>query len=386
MLEYRLDKLTDDKLGRNIYRKRHKLYTSIVKFSKQVKNDGIFAENIVRLVFDAINLNHFHKNHPHVDIGVIIPIPGITKRNEILSVKSTINYKNTSSLLTDTKAIKIESLFSYLLFAHYNFDVEYVETVNSPVTLLNKAIKEANNYKKYVDYKKVVQVTTFYLMFHNEKGIEDEFLSDIKNIIEDKENDLSYGKYSEYDEKVKNSLLNLDAPISIGLCYIDKNADDKEGIVCVIKKTNPIQLNKYWDKLLDIWCTREYFGATNKQGGKVTKYLRYSDICDIYGIEQGDDFPIEIRIKTGSFGKESIDGETKEIKHKEKTDKRIRRMYVATKFKDADFQDKDYRIVSTFNKMIDVLEDEPNLVTKFDNFIKEISRKEFKKLPWLTKK
>lgn len=370
ILKYKLNELSDNFLGRNIYRKRHKLLPNIIKFSKQEKNDGIHAENIVRLTLDAINLNHFHKNHPHVDLGVMVPIPGVTKRNEILSIKSSINYKSTANLLTDTKAIKIESLFSYLLFAYYNFDTEYIETINSPNKLLEIAIKEANLYSSYIDYKKIVQITIFYLMFNNIKNIENDFKSDIKNLINDE--NLKYGTYSYYDNKVNKELNKLNSPISLGVCYIDKKNKDDDNITCVIKKTYPIELNKYWNKLLDIWCTREYFGATNEKGGKVTKYLRYDDICDIYNIEYGDEFPIEIRIETGEYKNLTNDNKTRI--HKDETDKRVKKMYVATKFKDANFKDNDSKIIRTFNKMIDILEYQPNLVTKFDNFIKNIKK------------
>lgn len=368
MLEYRLDKKYNDKLGINIYRRRHKLYPNIVKFSKQVKNDGIYAENITRLIFDAVNLNHFHKNHPYVDLGVLVPIPQISVRNEIISIKSTINFKSTSKLLSDTKAVKIESLYSYILYTFNNYNVDYVEMVNSPLSLLNLALNQVDKNSE-VYYKKIIQVTTYYLMFNNKEGIENDFISDIKKLING-DNELKYGNYEYYDQKVNDNISRLNTPISIGVCYIDKDADEDEGIVCIIKKTKPIKLNDFWYKIVDIWTTRKYFNVTNQKGKRVVKYLRYYDICDIYGIENSDDFPIQIKIATGEYK-----GENYYKNYDDEVYRKTVRMYIATKLKDANFKDKEYNTFRLFNKMIDLLESEPNLVTKFENFIKKVDIK-----------
>ena len=348
--------------GKQIYktviRKKSSLYNSIKKFAHQKSNDGIFAENIIRLTLDGINLNHFYKNHPHVDICVVNPIPGVAEKNEILSVKSTKYFTTISKLLTDTKSIKIESLFSYVIFAHYNYDVEII---NSPLTMLNKAISIASGYSN-VDYKKIVQITTYYLMYQNISGITKDFESDILNILKGV-NNLTHGSYTSYNMQVLRGLSRLNIPISLGVCYIDTRTRSEEDTICVIEKSNPILLKRYWLKLLDVWCTRKYFGVVNAKGEKVTKYLRFEDISKIFGIER--DFPIRIEIGTGTY---SVDT----VPTGDKIEKARQRLYVATKFKDANFKDQNDRIVKSFSKMIDVLEENPRFVIKFDRFIKNI--------------
>lgn len=367
-----------DMLLTNVLRKRIKLYESIKKFGKQKGNDGIYAENIIRLALDGLNLNHFHKNHPYVDIGCTHSMSTITENseenitstNEILSIKSTINYRSTSTLLTDTKAVKIESLFSYVLFSHYDYEIDYIETLNSPVTFLNLAIKyiKDNNIKN-PDYKKIVQITTYYLMYHNKIGIKDEYISDIKSILSGNEN-LMYGSYTYYNIEVLRSLTKLKTPISLGICYIEPDTKNEKNTVCVIKKTRPILLNKYWLKLLKIWCERDYFGKG------VTKYLRYGDICSIYGIEKDSDFPITITIGTGdfSYGEDisKLSRTERELRTNDRIQRQRNKLYVATKFKDANFADQEEQIVKTFSNVIDVLEENPKLITKFQDFIKKV--------------
>ncbi len=354
-----------DQLSENIFRKKHKLYSNIKKFAAQQKNDGIFSENIVRMVFDGINLNHFHKNHPYVDVGIVKPIPGITKENEIMSVKSTINFKKTATLLADSKAIKIESLFSYVLFAHYNYDINYVDSYISPVTLLKKGIFLTENKDVSSEtYKKIVNITTYYLMFHNKKGGDKYYIDDINNCLNNQP--LYYGTYEYYKNQVLRRLVNLKTPISIALCYIESNTKEKEDTVCVIKKTEDILLNKFWLKLLDIWCNREYFGKG------VVKYLRYDDIANIYNFT--GDFPIEIKIGTGDYKLSDYSNLSEpEINNlvKTKTKNKVDRLYVATKLKDADFKGDDENVNNTISNIIDVLEEKPKLYTKFNAFIDE---------------
>jgi hypothetical protein len=368
-----------DVLLTNILRKKNKLYESIKKFAKQKGNDGVYAENIIRLALDGINLNHFHKNHPYVDIGINYgmstlidgKISQITQTNEILSIKSTINFTTTPKVLTDTKAVKIESLFSYVLFSHNDYETDYIETLNSPVTLLNLAIKYIiDNDINNVDYKKIVQITTYYLMYHNEAGIKNEFLKDIKSILSGNtiETVLKYGTYKFYNYEVMRSLIRLKTPISIGICYIDPKTKNDENTVCVIEKTEPMLLNKFWLRLLNKWCELDYFGKG------VTKYLKYNDIFSIYDEKKS----IKINIGTGDFKYGEDLSKLSKSEREKKVIDRIQRqrnkLYVATKFKDANFQDEEDNVVKTFSKIVDVLEDDPKLITKFDDFIINVKK------------
>jgi hypothetical protein len=54
---------------------------------------------------------------------------------------------------------------------------------------------------------------------------------------------------------------------------------------------------------------------------------------------------------------------------KQRAEKRTNKLYVSTKFKDADFGDKDKEVNQFFLKSIDIMEQDPNLVTKFNNFV-----------------
>lgn len=363
-------------LYHNIKRKRHKISNYIKAFSKQKQNDGIFSENIVRLVIDGINLNHFHKNHPNVDIAAVNPIPGICLEEEIISIKSSINYTSLNTILRDTKAVKIESLFSYLLFA-YNEYKDYTDSSVSPISLLNKALVivskqlDEDDEDEFNDYDKIVNIVTYHLMFHNEDFDMSKFILDIEKIANGsyKRQKLSYDFYKNYEITINKELEELKTPISLGIVYIEPKTKGTDNVKVVIRKCHPIPLNIYWKNLLKEWCRLKYFNVKGARG-KVTKYLSFDSIREVFQLGTDvKDFPIKISISTGAYkyGYEIQD-------RKERTASKVNKLYVATKMRDADFQDKEKEIFNMINKEIDVLENDPNLVIKFNDFINKMNK------------
>lgn len=378
-----MDKEPDSKqpgaieLYNNIRKKRHKISNYIKAFSKQKQNDGIFSENIVRLVLDGINLNHFHKNHPNVDIATVNPIPGICLEDEIISIKSSINYTSLNTILRDTKAVKIESLFSYLLFS-YNEYKDYTDSSVSPISLLNKALVivskqlEEDGEDEFNDYEKIVNIVTYHLMFHNEDFDMSKFILDIEKIANKsyKKQRLSYGYfYKNYETSINKELDELKTPISLGIVYIAPKTKGTDNIKLVIRKCNPIPLNVYWRNLLKEWCDLKYFNVKGARG-KVTKYLSFDSIRKVFQLgDDVKDFPITINISTGAY-KYQYEISDK----KERIARKVNKLYVATKMRDADFQDKERDVFSMIEKEIDVLEKDPNLVIKFNDFINKINQ------------
>jgi hypothetical protein len=80
---YKLSDVVDagDIISVNINRNKTKLYYNIQNFKAQSENNGVYAENILRVLLDAVNLNQLHKNHPHVDIAIVNEIPGVAQKN-----------------------------------------------------------------------------------------------------------------------------------------------------------------------------------------------------------------------------------------------------------------------------------------------------------------
>jgi hypothetical protein len=70
-------------------------------------------------------------------------IPGVAQKNEIISVKSSIK-KSTklSKVITDTKSIQLESMFSYILFADSNYELSYDKNYFKHKSLLNEGINK----------------------------------------------------------------------------------------------------------------------------------------------------------------------------------------------------------------------------------------------------
>ena len=377
------DPIQGDIISSNIYKRREKIYWNIKNFAHQSSNDGILAENILRLSFDGVNLNHLSKNHPHVDIAILNKIDDFADENEIISVKSTIRKNPTlRNLISDTKSIKLESMISYLIFALDNFELKYEKRFFKPRNLLLNAIKTIKN-KKNKDYIAVINTTIFYLVQKNRKEEESNFLKDIniigecddKEVINNKKYTLTYGSYTSYRIGVLRKLSYLDAPISLGAVYLKET---KDGLTCFIYKTNSIKLNRYWEKLVRIWEELEYFDYDS------VKYLRYDQVRELFNIK--DEFPIQIQISIGDYlPNSSLDYSDKSERErveisKQRSSKRTKKLYVATKFKDADFGENDDDVNKFFLNSIDILENDPKVITKFNRFISTI-----KNPPKLTK-
>ena len=355
--------ISGDIISSNIIRRKEKLYHNIKNFSSQKTNDGINAENILRLVLDGVNLNHLSKNHPHVDIAIINPIEGFAQKNEIISVKSSIKSKPTlSNLISDTKSIKLESMFSYIVFANSNYELNYEKMFFSPKKLLVDSIRKLKQSKKK-HFKEVVNLVAYYIMFKNQSDEQINFDKDLDSICNDSF-DLIHGKYNYYRMQVLRRLVYLDNPISLGGVYLQRN----EELTCVIKKTIPIKLNKYWEKLVDIWLDEDFFES------EAVKYLTLPLVKDLFGISQRDDFPIEVSISFGDYAPSGedftglSDREKIEIA-KKRAEKRTNKLYVATKFKDANFGENEEEVNKFFLKSIDMMEDNPKVIKKFSNFV-----------------
>jgi len=366
--EYKLSDSPDssDVISQNISKRREKIYYNIKNFSVQKKNDGIYAENILRLVLDGVNLNHLSKNHPHVDIAIINPIEGFSQKGEIISVKSSIRKPKLSNLISDTKSIKLESMFSYIIFSNSNYELDFKASFFSPKTMLNKSIELMRNSESR-NYKEVVNLVAYYIMFKNDAKEEMNFRSDLAKIINNDFINLAHGTYKTYRISVLRRLVYLDNPISLGTMYLERIKE----LTCVIKKTNPIKLNKYWEKLVDIWLDEEFFES------KSVKYLNISQVKDLFKIPGNEDFPIEIKISLGDYSPDNTDfsklSDAEKIKiSKAISDKRTNKLYVATKFKDAEFGEEEKDVNDFFLKSINILEDKPKLITKFNNFISSI--------------
>ncbi len=361
----------DDKIAYNVYHRKNKLFYNIKSFARQPENNGIFAENILRLILDGVNLNHLSKNHPHVDIAVINEIPGVAKQNEVISVKSSTRQRPTlASVIGDSKAIKLESMFSYILYADSDYRIDYQEKYFKPKQLLKNAISAVYDNERY---REAINIVLYYLFFKNESRYKSDFDDDLKIISQLSEHseesrkrvngrviykeediDLAFGQYSDYAWKIVKKIAVLNNPISLGVVYLE-NRDNN--LTCVIKKTNDIKVSRYWQDLVEIWIDESHFASS------ATKYLNESKVKELFKINDVDDFPIEIRISIdGYVGLESS------VDPKTRTDK----LYIATKFKDAEFKDNEPQVNNFFLKAINILERRPVLVRRFNDFIKTL--------------
>jgi len=356
-----------DKLSENIYRRRKILYSDIKNFSAQssTNNDGgSCAENIITKVLGGGNLNHLNRNYAHFDVAVIDEIEGVVKEDEIISVKCSYNYKSIADILKNTKAIKLDSIFPYVLAAIKNFTHISDRTNFSSKNLIEIGTSISKKYKN-VDFEKVINVTLYYLIFKNNKNELDNYSSDIKNML-DGEINLTYGTYINYETASKKEIDNLDSPISIATVHID-NKNIGNDITCIINKTNSIPLKTYWNEIIKIWSDKKYYLRTSKG-----QYLTYGDIENLFKLDKSG-FPIQINVSTGSYSIEAVNStEEEKIKDVKAVNRgRISKLKTASKLNDADFGKYNNEIIKTFNDMIDDLEENPSKILKYQEFIKK---------------
>lgn len=401
------DIIPGDKISRNIFNTKDHLYDIIKSFSTSSENNGFFAEEIMRIAFDAINLNNLYRNHPNVDIAIIDPIEGIVEEREIISIKSSKNSKSALAVLNDAKSVKIESLLAYIVYANSNFDLSYqnkyfkLDLLKKGLDICYKKQQELNLTKVdkeevevesdtksdyEIFYKKIMNVTLYYLIVNNNINQENNHISDIHSLFEKNDN-LSNGTYEFYRKEVLKKLVNLNAPISLGAVYTTESKENPNDTICVFNKTNSMKLNIYWLKILDIWCTNKYFNVrsvdkenTNKEEtiteatkkkkpetpSIIQKYLTGADIKKLFGLENGN-FPIQIEIGTGDYKPEDLSVYAK----KYKDDEKIKRYQIFNKFVDTNFGIYNNKITRTFNYMINDLAKDPKRILKYQEFLKK---------------
>ena len=301
ILKYKLSEdisKTNDTIGINVLSQKKRLYEVMKNFFMQSQNNGVYAENILRIALDGVNLNHLFKNHPHVDIAIKRPIPGVTEKNEIISVKSSIAKNPTlARVLGDTKSIKLESVFSYVVFSSTNFKLDYEKEYLAAKALYNlglKLIKQTGTLSDdgseitgdNKDYKAVLNTTLYYLFYQNKEGQKENFINDvitISNSTADSNYKLTHGNYSSYRIGVLRRIATLDAPISLGAVYLKNDDDD---LTCYIHKTNSIPLSRYWEDIVSIWLKgkgeKSFFDFSSE------KYLDYGLVKKLFKIDTRD--------------------------------------------------------------------------------------------------
>lgn len=388
ILEYKLSAPNankSDAISKNVFNKRDRLYDVMKNFYMQSQNNGVYAENILRIVLDGVNLNHLFKNHPHVDIAIpsiATTVPGITQPNEIISVKSSVTTNtDLKALLRDTKSIKLESVFSYIVFASGNFELNYEKEHHPAKTLYNLGfglIKKSSKLDSVEavgdnkDYKAVLNTTLYYLLHKNKEEEKVNFINDIITISNGDPKigyELTYGTYNSYRIGVLRRISYLDSPISLGAVYL---SDEDGDLTCHIHKTNPIPLSRYWEEIVKLWLEgtngRSFFDYD------ATKYLDYKKVKKLYNITSKEEFPIEIKISIGDYHPKKSDytGKSEREKvdiRKQRAENKTNKLYVATKFQYADFKGREKDINDVFIKAIDVLEENPSLITSFATFV-----------------
>lgn len=323
-----------DEFEQNIKDKRHALKASFDGFVKTARyseegdilmNPGSFAEDLAKIVLRAVNFNSYEKNQPYVDLGVYDAIEGVTEEREIISVKSTNYYSNIKDLISDTKAIKFDSLISYLIFAYKDhYTAEIKASAKQRIKKTFKDLHDAgyNFYESTEDKERAKAVIYIILGWLFDRSI---LINNLRaghhteitwnlNSLEERVSHYMDGDnfiYLESRKEVEDILEKLDAPVSMAAVYFTNEEKLGREIkklkkgerthfepdILVINKTKGIPLNELFYKVLDIWADKGYFKDLT-----ATKYLRYNDVVDIYEVD--DPFEIKITIRLGNYATE----------------------------------------------------------------------------------
>jgi len=324
--------------------------------STRRKNEGIFAENIARIIFKGENLNHFTKNHPYVDIAVMKPMEGITKENELISIKSTLEISTSvAKILTDTKAIKFDSLLTYLIYS-YNL----YKNISQPFSIneLQRGIKRYLQSRKISQeqHKDIIYILIEHIIEYTKNfsnlplgKFETSLISDVEDYLG------GITDISDTKNYIKKEMGKLYYPISLAVVFIgpnDKMKNVKSENILNVYKTDSISLGDFFFKVMKKWADKGAFAA------KKTKYLNFGDILDVYGAKRGTLFPTKIHIDFTDFG------------GKERGNKR-QRLYIATELKDGYFDEYEEEVLTTIHNIINDLEKDPSKVKKYKNFLND---------------
>jgi hypothetical protein len=388
-----------DGVEQSIYNNKYNIKSNFDSFSKDIsarkihkedglslfttkrQNEGIFAENITRIIFKGENLNHFTKNHPYVDVAVMEPMTigegkseeVITKKNELISVKSTLEYSTVASVLRDTKAIKFDSLVTYLIYA-YNL---YRKT-SQPFSVgeiqkgVAKYLNKRENNPEFTQYHYkgfIILILQHIIRFAKNptelNPFEVALIRDIERFLTGK---ISEKNIKRRYGKIKTEIRKLTYPISLSIIFIGKPTIESdsplEGVegkhILNVYKTNSIPLGKFFFNVMNKWIDNEYFGYKSKKTGKlVEKYLNMEDIIEVYQAKKGNLFPTKIHIDLSDFG------------GKEKGNER-KRLYVATALKDGYYgksEEEEKEILDSILKLIKKLEKDKIKIDDFKKFL-----------------
>jgi len=235
-IKYDTNSIKNDDLLKIVNDEKYNILSNFKKFQHLTspnqdfrrENDGVYAENIIKYLFNGVNLNLWMKNQPFVDIKIDKPIDGITIENEYLSIKSSIN--STGRSVISESGIKLTQLLSYVILVlseNYN-----LKNYNLTSKIL-KLIPDVDNSKeKKIFDKKHAEKVIYYLLYYfiKDKDFFMEntysiYLKQLNELLDKKDYDLNIDKINI--KKYVNDKIN-EIPTNISFVFLNITGDIME--------------------------------------------------------------------------------------------------------------------------------------------------------------
>jgi len=324
----------------------------------QIEQSGspLEGEKVSEILLGAVNLNTLNSSYPFVDIKVISPIKGVTKNNELISIKTSrdahtledaVTYVNgfkisqliqfaitkiglkifKGNIFKDRFAMKLSSITSYyektinnLFFDDVNvYTYAFINTIN----ILN-FVKDYFNHLRgdhiiEEDRKILYAIISVCIAFFIDKKFNtnyidridiklprhklDEIKLDVREFISipNKRYDFK-SDYSNFGDALPEEIKNL----LVSYCIIYFN-DESDEVIMNLEKTQSVTFSELFDKGMKIWIRKGYHIShilgdikSKKMIGNKNYYLNYKEVIEAFStntINGPDVFSTHIKVK-----------------------------------------------------------------------------------------
>ena len=276
-IKYDTNCMKNDELLKIVNDEKYNILSNFKKFQHLTspnkdfrrENDGVYAENIIKYLFNGVNLNLWMKNQPFVDIKIDKPIDGITIENEYLSIKSSINSRGRSVI--SESGIKLTQLISYVvLVLSKNYNLKNYN-LTSKIMKLIPGID--NTREKKIFNTKHAEKVIYYFLYHfivdkdffleNTYSI---YLKQLNEMLDKKDYDLNIDNINT-KEYVINKINEI--PTNISFAFLNITDDIME-----VLKTKSKPLSELLNKFI-------LSGVFTMKGEKF-KFLDFNNYDDIH--------------------------------------------------------------------------------------------------------
>ena len=375
----------------------------------QIEQDGspLKGEKISEILLGAINLNVMDLSYPFVDLKVVEPIKGVSKNNELISVKTSRDKHDLKNAVTYVNGFKIDQLIQFgmkkmkiELYKNKIFKGRNAMKLSTVISNYQKNIKRlfGNNLEIYtsafVDTLKIFNVLKEYLedidpIFNKpllnavmmmvaasyiDKKHNTNYIDDIGDRYSSEK--LSFSVLSKKLEKVKSEIKslflnknidNIDSDfddLNISYCILFFDKDNGKDIVLNLHKTRSLPFQELFNNSMKIWISKRYHerSLTNFKNNKRKQnlYLKYEDVVEAFG--GGDAFETHIKVEIGA-----------NWEYKERSED-IKKLYVKVidKIKGIENNEKQEEVLKLLNKHLNNVNSTNDVyLKKFKEFLEE---------------